>query len=171
MVIITPFDHLKPLLRGDSPFVLLDTARQDAAPAHSFLFLRPRLTLKAAIYEEIIPLLQCIERHARKSWVAGYLSYEAAYGIEPVLRPTAHKKPPSLLGWFGVFSKPYIFSHATGAWDRPLPLPGSAHSVSQGRAATVQASTAISQADYLRRIAAIKRFIAQRGYLSNKFYL
>src|SRR5437762_2604763 len=86
-------------------FVLFD----DATPGREQLlaFAKPSLIIRADAPDEVDPALQRIEATvAAGRHVAGYLSYELGYLLEPRLRgllPAARSVP---LLWFGVFEAP-----------------------------------------------------------------
>lgn len=160
-----PLHTLWPLLQDQTPFVLLDSARPDRHNRNSWVFVNPRHILSAETTGEVVPLLQEIDRYATEFWLAGYLAYEAAFALEPALASLARPRPPSTgpLGWFGVFTEPYIFDHLTGRWNRQLPLPRSARPAPAAAATRPCLKTvpALSETAYKRVIAAIKRFIAK----------
>ncbi|MFA5206562.1 MAG: aminodeoxychorismate synthase component I [Lentisphaeria bacterium] len=159
-----PLHFLRPLFRNRHPFVLLDSARPDRRNRNSFVFAEPRHILSAATAGEMGPLLREIDRHAQDSWLAGYLAYEAAGGLDAAFAPLARPQPAAAgpLGWFGVFAEPYIFDHRTGRWNRELPAACREQPVPEPPAGRVclSAAPAISEAVYRRAVAAIRRFIA-----------
>ena len=83
-----------------APFVLLDDARADGAPAR--LYSAPAAVIEARSPDEVAPALAELRaavaagRHA-----AGFLSYEAGDALEPGAGPALH--PPTPLLWFGLF--------------------------------------------------------------------
>ena len=82
-----------------TPFVLLDDARADGAPAR--LYHRPVEVLRTDAATEVRPLLDRVRAGvARGLSAAGYLSYEAAPAFEPTL---AERASPLPLLWFGLF--------------------------------------------------------------------
>jgi Anthranilate/para-aminobenzoate synthases component I len=106
-------------------------------------------------------LLQQLDGYAGKSWVAGYLTYEASYGLEQRLSTLGGRMTsfPENLGWFGVFNTPYIFDHWRGKWNRPLPV----QTRCQGPLKQVPAITVkntISEPLYKNKLRSIRRFIA-----------
>ncbi|MGB9591124.1 MAG: aminodeoxychorismate synthase component I, partial [Candidatus Kryptoniota bacterium] len=55
---------------------------------------------------------------SKRYWIAGFISYEAAYGLEKALSVFSHpsRVRGSNLVWLGVFEKPYRFDHAHNIW-------------------------------------------------------
>ena len=137
------------------PFVLLDDARADGAPAR--LYLDPVRILTAHTIGEIDAVLAAV-RAARDAGhdVVGYLAYDAAAAFEPALGHAApdiddYAQPdaaPSLpLAWFGVFAGyrtiapgdvPALLPSPAGAWNA-APEPDIALSTYDTQFAAVQA--------------------------------
>ncbi|HMT40416.1 aminodeoxychorismate synthase component I [Sphingorhabdus sp.] len=108
------------------PFVLLDDARRcNASPAR--LYTRPQRTIVATdavelerAFEELKQAQQA-ERH-----VAGFLSYEAGFVLEPKLSgKLAGRQMPTSLCWFGIFdgceeieadTVPSLLPEPDGSW-------------------------------------------------------
>jgi len=88
---------------ADDRFILL----RDERGSESLLFTRPERILVAWSPDEFLPVLHAVEvaRHAGR-WVAGYLSYEAGYLLEPKLRPLLPEGRRAPLACFGVFDRP-----------------------------------------------------------------
>jgi para-aminobenzoate synthetase/4-amino-4-deoxychorismate lyase len=117
------------LARETAPFVLLDDAREDAAPAR--LYRRPTRIVEARSIAAVRPALESL-RAARDAGLhaAGFLSYDAGAAFEPVLgEPPASATP---LLWFGLFEGyeeiaphdvPALLPDPAGAWVAP-PEPG-----------------------------------------------
>lgn len=84
----------------------LDSSKKDvdAQDATGRIFANPVRELKAQSGDEVLPLLQSLDKALSDGyWVAGFLTYEAGYALEP----TVFAKPaPGLLGWFGVYNEP-----------------------------------------------------------------
>jgi para-aminobenzoate synthetase/4-amino-4-deoxychorismate lyase len=82
------------------PFVLLDDAAPDGAPAR--LYRDPVRVIEADSAAEVLPALETV-RAARRDGLhaAGFLSYEAGAGLEPRLAVTGASPEP--LVWFGLF--------------------------------------------------------------------
>ncbi len=102
------------------PFVLLDDARPDGAPAR--LYRDPVRILRADDAGELPPLLEVL-RGARAAGLhaAGYLAYEAGLAIEPSLAAHVPIDKPGPLAWFGLFENwegfdPAHHADPGGAW-------------------------------------------------------
>ena len=117
------------LARETAPFVLLDDAREDAAPAR--LYRRPVRVVEARTIAEVLPALDSL-RAARDAGLhaAGFLSYDAGAAFEPVLGDPLTNDTPLL--WFGLFKDyeeiapddvPMLLPNPTGAW-LAAPAPG-----------------------------------------------
>ncbi|WP_242184584.1 aminodeoxychorismate synthase component I [Sphingomonas sp. CARO-RG-8B-R24-01] len=110
------------------PFVLLDDARPDGAPAR--LYVDPLRIVEAHTVAEVDGVLAAIRaaRHAGLHAV-GFLAYEAAGAFEPAVpRPIATDQP---LAWFGIFADyaeiapdavAALLPDPAGAWNsEPVP--------------------------------------------------
>lgn len=88
------------LARETAPFVLLDDAREKAAPAR--LYRRPVRVVEARLTAEVLPALEALRvAQAAGLHAAGFLSYEAGAAFEPVLGEARGSGAPLL--WFGLF--------------------------------------------------------------------
>ena len=110
--------HLDPT----APFVLLDDARDDGAPAR--LYTAPVRTLRVDRIADMAPALDAL-RAARTQGLhaAGYLAYEAAPAFEPRLPHRLATGAPLL--WFGLFDRfeeiargdvPALLPDPAGCW-------------------------------------------------------
>ena len=88
----------------DSPFVLLDDARQSgAAPAR--LYRDPVGVIRADRLEDLEACLAALARvRGEGRHVAGYLAYEAGLALEERLRGKMPASLPTPLAWFGIFN-------------------------------------------------------------------
>ena len=132
--------------------VLLDGPRPDADTGGrgGLLFARPRDVLAAQTYDEVGPLLAALDRALGAGrHVAGFLSYEAGYALEPGAFPDPPPPEPGVgLGWFGVYDAPEVVP--ADAIDAGLA--GLAPRLSPPR-------LAITEAAYLGAVAQIKERI------------
>jgi para-aminobenzoate synthetase/4-amino-4-deoxychorismate lyase len=102
-------------MRIKPPYVLLDDARDDGAPAR--LYRHPRAVVEARSTTEIAPMLAAVRGHDGEA--AGFLAYEAASAFEPSV--AASRVPDVPLGWFGLFDAyetvdvPALLSDPAGA--------------------------------------------------------
>jgi para-aminobenzoate synthetase/4-amino-4-deoxychorismate lyase len=139
--------------------ILLQTSRFDAFNRHSYLFLEPVSVISAQELDEVQPAFLQIEAAlASGLHVAGLVSYECGYHFESTLNRLYEKGNFPLL-WFGVYRKPYIFDHAEGRFDTPLPLPERAAGGDSG-ISLKEIALEISCADYCAKVEEIKEYIA-----------
>lgn len=109
------------------------------------LFQDPDEVLIVTCPGEVAPALkQLAARRRAGAWIAGYLSYELGYVLEPVLAPLM----PAGLRW------PLL---AFGIYDRPLPAPVLP---AGDRARLAPLLPLISQGDYARAFARTQDYIA-----------
>ncbi|HEV2568589.1 aminodeoxychorismate synthase component I [Sphingomonas sp.] len=122
------------------PFILLDDARS-GAPAR--LFRKPRQIVRADTLKQVRPSLETLRRAGTHA--AGFISYEAAFALEPRLA-TMFRPPDTPLLWFGLFddveevdAKTWLPDAAGGSTGAPRPL--------------------IECADYLRQVDRVQQAI------------
>ncbi len=163
-----PLQKLLPLLSGSDNWALLDSALPDRENSHSYLFLRPRSVLVAREYNEVAGLLAALERAGNEGlWVAGALSYEAAFGIERALDGAHVRKLETPLAWFGLYDRPYVFDHARGEWEGGAP-PGGAGAVNAGSWSIAGLELDADQGRFEADVERIKKLIvAGRTYQVN----
>ncbi len=78
----------------------------DVTAGRLTVFGSARAIIRAGALEEVAPALDALESARRAgNFVAGYISYEAGYALEPRLAPLMPSHPGPLL-WFGVFDPP-----------------------------------------------------------------
>src|SRR5215472_17105364 len=100
--------------------VLLKTSRFDEQNRHSYLFLKPLTILRAHQLDAIPDLFRRIELAlAQGHHVAGYMSYECGYHFERFAESPLPQDLP--LAWFGIYTRPFVFNHATGDFEGPTP--------------------------------------------------
>jgi len=104
---------------GPAPFLLFDDARAEGARAGR-LYRDPVGVVEAAALDEVEPALDRLrEARGRGLHIAGYMSYEAGFALEPKLQrldPRREDGDPPLL-WFGLFEgyeepAPHIWKQA-----------------------------------------------------------
>jgi para-aminobenzoate synthetase/4-amino-4-deoxychorismate lyase len=106
------------------PFVLFDDARDGAPPAT--LFADARGEVAAWVPDEVKPALDRMRALlADGRHLAGFVSYEAGYALEPKLLPLARRRKGLPLLWFGIFDAPVeteVSDDAAAAWiGKPRP--------------------------------------------------
>lgn len=152
----------------NEPIVYLDSARTNSSNRYSYLFCDPIKILKTNNYTEVHKLLKEIDDLANDYWLAGYVSYEIAYGLEERLYKSIQ---PSLkcngnLIWFGVFEKPFRFDHVKKAWEPSLKnnkhFPYQQYKKKNKKQMPHNSYTfSIEYKTYEKKIRAIKRLIAR----------
>jgi para-aminobenzoate synthetase/4-amino-4-deoxychorismate lyase len=148
------------LINSHDVCVFLDTARPSAEQRYSFVFVKPSQILTCASAEQFPAFLETLDEMSKENWLAGYVSYEAAYGLEqrfsPFIKNAVKKKD---LAWFGVFGAPYIFDHFTGTWNIDL-TPALDKSIKPPGKPAIRLRNATTPEAYSAAINKIRRFIA-----------
>ncbi len=108
-----------------APFVLLDDARAHGA-GDARLYREPLAIFMADGVDQLETLFAQMERaRADGLHLAGYLDYEAGFGLEARLAPLARRRPGSPIAWFGAFEQveriapdavPALLGDPAGAW-------------------------------------------------------
>lgn len=154
-----PFSEstLKHLLteRGQEDFVLLETTRITDEDHCSLLFTRPAAHLTLSATDNTQNFLNQAQNFLNQGYyLAGWLSYEFGYLLEPTL---AHliKHDETLLADLGVYQKMEIFDHTSAPYQRKnrtksAPLDYSLDNLHVN----------LKEEEYLQAIAAIKKYIA-----------
>ncbi len=150
-------DHVLTSLRDEEEYVFLDSARIDKENVSSFLFLHPLHRLDFFIGDDPAVFVKRLEDTlADGKYLAGWISYEFAYLLEPglvALLPDLPKNVP--LVSFGVFSKPFVYDHRTGENNFPV-----SDTVAVPDFEIANVSPNLSRARYLEAVARIKEYIA-----------
>jgi para-aminobenzoate synthetase/4-amino-4-deoxychorismate lyase len=94
-----------PVVDPSQPFVVLDDARPGG---RTLIYAQPRAVVTATDASGIAPALAALRRaHADGAHLAGFLSFEAGYALEPKLAPRLRRPTDGLpLLWFGLFDAP-----------------------------------------------------------------
>jgi para-aminobenzoate synthetase/4-amino-4-deoxychorismate lyase len=145
-------------LQDQQEYVFFDTSRSDSENNQSFLFLEPSRRLDFFTGEDLESFVAEMEKTlADGFYLAGWLSYEFGYLLEPQLEellPISAKKG-DLLASFGVFSEPLSFDHGTG--ETSLPIDGAAVSLPEFKIDNLHFSQ--EKKSYLDAICRIKEYI------------
>ncbi len=143
-------------------FVLLETHRKDKDNKKNILFTDPVDIITAYQKDDLSTSFQIIDKYMRRGfYVAGFISYEAGYLLENVLRPYLPQTDEPLL-WFGVYKTPQVS-------DKPF------IAKLNGDYYLTAPELSVNRNDYKMQIKAIKDFIRmghvyQINYtLKNKF--
>jgi para-aminobenzoate synthetase/4-amino-4-deoxychorismate lyase len=143
------------LVASNPGSILLQTSRFDDENYRSYLFTQPARTLSisSGLFGEIEQAL------ANGAYVAGYLAYECGEN----LRKMGHRgrqntnMPP---GWFGVYSKAYVFDHRTGEFEGDAPDDFPAEDPRPGESFAIKnLRLGIDEKSYAEKIAAIQEYI------------
>jgi para-aminobenzoate synthetase/4-amino-4-deoxychorismate lyase len=154
----TQLDSLLALLQESKEYVFLDTARSSPENACSYLFTDAINRIDFFAGDDLPKYLATMEGHLGSGkYLAGWLSYEMGYLLEPQLAgylPQVEAGRP--LASLGVFSEPKMFTHLDGTTD--FPFKEGAKSLPEYNLHNLQLSQ--SKEDYLTAIAKIKEYIA-----------
>jgi len=124
-----------------APYCLIE----DRDAGETLLFCAPRTIIAAYRAEEVAPAFEALQQASRDGFfAAGYVAYECGHALEPRLAPLLRASPERPLLLFGVF-------------DGPARAPDLAP---QAPAALSALKPAWSFADYARRFAACRDYIA-----------
>jgi para-aminobenzoate synthetase/4-amino-4-deoxychorismate lyase len=156
-----PLAQLAPLVTCHDPFLLFDSACPVAGDRYSYLLIEPVEILRADSDAELAALLRAIDQYAPQLWIAGYLSYEAAYCLEDCLAPYRSRRCSHPLAWFGLFELAYVFDHETGTWNRPLPETEAVSENLHAADPDINYRPHLDEARYCSKVEAIRRLISQ----------
>jgi len=93
-------------------FVFLETNRFSKDNCRSFLFFNPTKIISCYKSEDIENAFLELEFFISKGYyAAGFVSYEAGYMFEDVLKKHIHNTSVFPLMWFGIYKKPVIYRH------------------------------------------------------------
>jgi para-aminobenzoate synthetase/4-amino-4-deoxychorismate lyase len=157
-------EYLRALAADSRDAVLLETSRFDAANSHSYLFLDPVETIVVRSLDEIPAMFERIESVlATGMHVAGYVGYECGEHLALVNRGMVSSggEDSLPLAWFGVYEQPFVFDHAAGEFigEAPAAVDGEQTPGSVAGDDTQSLRLDIAEADYVRSIERIKRYI------------
>ena len=143
--------------------ILFETSRRSDADIRSYLFLNPVRVFRVETPDELPELFRAIDSASSEGlYAAGYLGYECGYHFEPAALATTERvgDPSTPVAWFGFYRDPIIFDHASGEFNRDLPLPD----LPAGNAFALEAvpQLEISAEIYLKQVQRVKQLI-ERG--------
>lgn len=162
--------YLQKLLTGLSEkdvFVFLESTRVTPENHLSYLFSEPvsRLVCNPDDDPNVF-FIKSQELLERGYFLAGYLSYEFGYMLEPSLAecfrlsPSGNNSHGQLpLAEFGVFEKPYIYDHLTGSFAEKGPWPPGKEPVSESGFTIDNLRLNDKKEEYLAAIRQIKSYI------------
>lgn len=103
---------------ADAPFVLLVESHRDPDQERALLFEAPEQLIACHQPRDVPAALERVESAVKAGhYVAGFLAYEAGYGLLPKLSSLVVPERPEHALWFGVFGAPReLRGAAVGAW-------------------------------------------------------
>jgi para-aminobenzoate synthetase/4-amino-4-deoxychorismate lyase len=144
--------------------VLLECARtpdpESTKERVSRLFIDPLSVCVAYRASELPALFAEIEKAVASGLcAAGYFTYECGAFFEPTVAAGLPRADPSLpLAWFGIYWRPWLFDHETGAFRDGAPLGFAPHPVQNPRdepASLPRTALGVSEQKYIEAVAAI----------------
>ncbi len=113
---------------ADAPYVLLVESHREQERERALLFEAPERVLCCRRPSEVEAVLGLAEAAvAAGRFVAGFLAYEAGYGLSPKLSGVACEATPEHVAWFGVFERAReLRGHELDAWLRERAAGGEA---------------------------------------------
>ena len=89
---------------ADAPFVLLVESQRDPDQERAFLFSAPQRLISCRQPSDVLGCLKLVESAVKEGcFVAGFLAYEAGYGLQPKLARATLQPFGEHALWFGVF--------------------------------------------------------------------
>jgi para-aminobenzoate synthetase/4-amino-4-deoxychorismate lyase len=114
-------EHLRGLLRfldGADDYVFLETTRGGRENHRSYLFLEPVARLRCWAGDDPVGYLDELQSQIEQGfYLAGWLAYEFAYALEPVLTNQLRGGGQALLADFGVYRNPLVYDHLSGCFS------------------------------------------------------
>jgi para-aminobenzoate synthetase/4-amino-4-deoxychorismate lyase len=103
---------------AEAPFVCLVESHDDPDQERALLFTQPRRLICCRRPSDVLGCLADVESAVSDGcYVAGFMAYEAGYGLSPKLAGLALPESTEHALWFGVFEKPReLRGRAVGAW-------------------------------------------------------
>jgi para-aminobenzoate synthetase/4-amino-4-deoxychorismate lyase len=149
-------------LEGADDFVFLETTRGSRENHLTYLFVEPVTRLQCRVGNDPVRYLEGLQAHLDQGlYLAGWLAYEFAYGLEPVLSGLARTGGQELVADFGVYRAPLVYDHSTGRFSGGQGWPSAA---APPAAAPVYRIDNLrfseKREEYLGKVARIKEYIA-----------
>ncbi|MBU0728471.1 MAG: aminodeoxychorismate synthase component I [Proteobacteria bacterium] len=164
----TELNTLLKNLANEDNFVFLETTTITGENHTSYLFQNPvdRIIFSpgASVDNFFAKIETCLDKGF---YLAGWFAYEFGYLLEPSLHSLIKSDNQSILAELLVFNKPLTYDHSTGARVDTAPksvYPPSSGQISEFLPAGYRIDNLRlneSQADYLKKIARIKQYIAE----------
>ncbi|MCI5159213.1 MAG: aminodeoxychorismate synthase, component I, partial [Candidatus Electrothrix sp. AUS1_2] len=159
-------------LEQEDDFVFLESSRLSEENHRSFLFRNPLTHLCCRPGDSVTEFLeQADQARVQGRYLAGWLTYEFGYLLEPGLRrflrePSAEDTPLAMLG---VYVAPLIYDHASGEFSHdchetdetgwPLRSCGEEKDEKEESCACAELATTVTRREYIRAVRAIQDYI------------
>lgn len=103
---------------ADAPFVLLVESHKDPDQERALLFRAPEQLICCRQPSDVLAALRLVESAVgRRRYVAGFMAYEAGYGLQPKLLALVPRPFEEHTLWFGVFEhRLELKGREVGAW-------------------------------------------------------
>jgi len=147
-------------LETEDDFVFLESSRVTRDNYRSFLFCSPHQILTCTRKDQAVSFCeQADELRQQGFYLAGWLSYEFGYLLEPRLRNFLNNSsdPARPLAMFGVYDKPFVYNHKISTFEDGRKWPGCASKKVSFSCTKLRPS--ISQEQYLQAVDEIKEYI------------
>lgn len=145
----TSLNSLLSSVSRQESFVFLETNRLDKHNKSSYLFKNPLEIILCNTPSRIKPSIDRIEYFIKKGYfAAGFLSYEAGFGLEEALKSKNGSDFPLL--WFGIFRDPEKFDHPKTLFN---------DDISEDSYRIKDIESEISKREYINSIEKIKAYI------------
>lgn len=159
-----PDEDLHGLLRyldGVDDFVFLETTRGGGENHLSYLFLKPVVRLQCRVEDDPVRYLEGLQAHVEQGYyLAGWLAYEFAYRLEPVLSDLTRVGGQGVVADFGVYRPPLVYDHLTGLFSGGVGFPSAAAPVFASPGYRIDNLRFSQDRDeYLAKVARIKEYI------------
>ena len=142
-------NNLLSAISAHKNFVFLETNRRDKRNKISYLFKNPLKIISCDFPSQIRPSIEKIESFLKKGYfAAGFLSYEAGFGLEDALKGKKAQGVPLL--WFGIFKDAETFDYSDVLFN---------DDASKGMYNINDVETEISKKEYISSIKRIKAYI------------
>ncbi|WLE98269.1 MAG: chorismate-binding protein [Candidatus Electrothrix communis] len=150
-------------LEQEDDFVFLESSRLSEENHRSFLFRKPSAHLCCRPGDSVPDFLDQVDQaRAQGQHLAGWLTYEFGYLLEPCLCRFLPESPiaDKPLAILGVYEAPLIFDHKTGLFNNGTGWPlGDLGEKKNASYSCTDLETTITRQEYIRAIQAIQDYI------------
>ena len=139
--------------------VLLETTKVDRHNSTSYFFCNPVTTIECVSLDSAEAGLAELDRVCKSGmYAAGFMTYELGYAFEPTLLPPSNLPRP--LFWFGVYEKPVMYDQRTHKFNQKFPFTAP-YPDPVGATRVGSPTGSLTEAEYLRNVEKIKRYIVE----------